>query len=69
GALVDGGPLALVEAGFEAIVLLGDVADIFDEAKVDGVGLQALSATIAGKGVKEGISGGVVRLTFVADDA
>lgn len=69
GALVDWGRLSLVEAEFEAAVLLGDVADVYDQADIDGVGLQAKGAAVAGESVEEGVGGGIVGLAFLADDA
>ena len=48
---------------------LAEVADVFDDAQVDGVGRQAEAVAVGGEGVEEGVGRGVVGLAFLADDA
>ncbi len=68
-ALADGRPEACVEKGRHAAGLVGEVANVGNDIKVNGRGALAARAPEGGKGVEEGVSGGVVYLAALADEA
>ena len=66
--LVDAVPDVGVELRGQGVAL-ADVADVVDDAEVDGAGGEVEGAAVGAEGVEEGVGGGVVRLAFLADDA
>jgi len=68
-ALVDGCPYLFVECRLERGCVFSDVADVFDDAEIDGRGGEGESVTVGGKAVEEGVGGCVVGLPFLPDDA
>ena len=62
------GPGASIEAGGDFLVL-GNVADILDDAEVDRAGGQAEGVSVGGKGVEEDVGGGVVCLARLPNHA
>ncbi len=67
-ALVDGRPDGGVEGRLE-LGSLGHVADVFDDAQVDGRGREAQLAPVGGEAVEEDVGRRVVGLALLPDDS